>query len=430
MISKTKFFRSVGYKPHPVQKLVHDSKARFRVVAAGSRGGKSIIGGVELATGLLMPDFRAWCISTQYDLADKVFDWCLFYLDRFRYKGKRLLNLARIISASRGSRSIEFPWGSFCRTKSTEKPTSLLGEELDFAVIDEASQIPRSSWEGMIRARLGSRSGKALIISTPNSDGGFFKSTFEKGQDPAERDWASWQFSVAENPFFPPEEFEIARQELSKDVFDEQYRGLFVSRRGKVFSTFSDENLTIKDHREIWPVMVGIHYQANNPCAIVFVTRDPETKDYLVYDEIYEEKSPLALVEEIKAKVRGKLFLGVFLDFHDQALQKEMRMSGFQVAINRKEKGVSKKVSLVKRVEAIQSAIKNREDLPPRLLINRRCLNTIIDFQKAKWPDKRKEEEEKHEKEVPLTKYIFLPVAISYIVSFCEAISGVDLYAG
>src|SRR5574341_1945379 len=93
--AKYKFFADCGYTPHPKQDEVHRSEARFRVIAAGARGGKSMLAGAEIAFTLLQPNKRVWCVATQYELADKEFDWALHFLSKIEVNGRRLLHLAR-----------------------------------------------------------------------------------------------------------------------------------------------------------------------------------------------------------------------------------------------------------------------------------------------------------------------------------------------
>jgi len=173
-IKKSAFFGIIGYHPHERQASIHSSGSRFRVVAAGARSGKSMAAGVEIAYELFKPNRHIWCVATQYELAEKEFDWAVQFLDRGKIKGVKLLDLCRCTMSRKGSKSLETPWGSWARTKSAEKPTSLLGDELDFLVLCEASQIPTVVWERYLRPRIGPRNGKVLACSTPNADAGLF----------------------------------------------------------------------------------------------------------------------------------------------------------------------------------------------------------------------------------------------------------------
>jgi len=428
-MNKAGIFRAMDYYPHAKQAAVHASKARFRIVAAGARAGKSMLAGAEIVCRLLLPDQRIWCVSTQYTLAEKEFDWALQFLDRLKIGRHKALRLAHVSNQQRGSKKISFPWGSFCETKSCEKPQLLLGEELDLIVLCEASQIPRSIWHRQLRARIGPRNGGLLATSTPNADGGLFWEFFQIAENTP--DWERWQFNTIANPTFSKKEWEIAKTELDEKVFAEQYEGRFVSRRGQVFS-MSDGNFidSCFSSFSLLPVLVGVHYRPNNPVAVVFIAVQHEPRRYIVFDEIYDENlTAIDVIPSIKEKMQGfPKFLGVFVDFWDFAIQKEFRQAGLEVGVNRKEKEIGKKLAAMRRIQGLQNALKIREDGQSKLLLHTRCTKTIRDFERCKWPDKRKEEAEVQEKELPLTKYMFAPHAVSYVIAFCENAVGVDFY--
>src|SRR6266705_1521722 len=66
------YFRSVGYEPFKEQWGYHRSKARFRVVTAGRRFGKSKMCGEDvIPKHLLKSGHRTWIVGPQYSLADK-----------------------------------------------------------------------------------------------------------------------------------------------------------------------------------------------------------------------------------------------------------------------------------------------------------------------------------------------------------------------
>lgn len=437
--AKLRFFQKCLYTPHEKQMLLHESQARFRVVAAGARGGKSMAAGAEIAWELLKPDRRIWIVSSQYELASKEMDWALAFLaNAVDSTGKKLLDYGRLISATHGSRQIHFPWGSWCKTKSTEKPQTLLGEELDLLVLGEASQVTRAPWERMLRARLGSRQGRLLAISTPNADGNIFREFFENGQkglagEEEYKDWNSWQFSTLDNPTFSRDEWEKAKIELDEKVFQEQYEGKFVSRRGLVFNTFADTHIIkeIPKHLSESSYFVGIQRGYNNPYAVLFINIDPKTRTYYVVSEIYKTQAlPGEIAKEIHAYLQGKRVVATLGDYRDQEALQSLRSHGISATVNHSEKKISKPQAVMKRLQAIQNCLKIREDVKTaRLYIHESCVNLIRELKECKWPDSPAEGTDRAEIELPLTKYLQTPLALSYVIAFCEQAVGVDIYA-
>src|SRR5687767_6051839 len=75
-VAKGRLFSLVGYAPHPGQWLVHDSHARYRLLACGSRWGKSLAASMEVVAALLQPGDRTlgWIVAPTRDLADRILE--------------------------------------------------------------------------------------------------------------------------------------------------------------------------------------------------------------------------------------------------------------------------------------------------------------------------------------------------------------------
>ena len=144
------------------------TEQKYICVSRPRRFGKSMAGGFEAAFHVAaFADFRVWIVAPIYDLSDKEFDWALDFLGRYEVKpGISLLRMCRLSSPVKGSRAVETPWGSFIKTKSTDNPDSLLGDELDLMILGEAGRIPKTVWERELRARLGPREGMVFAAST------------------------------------------------------------------------------------------------------------------------------------------------------------------------------------------------------------------------------------------------------------------------
>ena len=55
-MSKLEFFNWIGYVPHAGQAQMHDSKARYRLMACGCRWGKSLSAAMEILNAMRIPD--------------------------------------------------------------------------------------------------------------------------------------------------------------------------------------------------------------------------------------------------------------------------------------------------------------------------------------------------------------------------------------
>jgi hypothetical protein len=170
-----------------------------------------------------------WVVAPTYDLADKVFrELVILVAEHLRHRivtlkegEKRLLlrNMAGGISEIRG--------------RSADNPISLLGEGLDWVIVDEAARLKPSIWEGHLSQRLIDRRGWALLISTPRGKG-YFYDLYRRGQgqDP---DYASWNHPSWRNPHLDAALIEEERGRLPERVFRQEYGGEFTEGSGQVF---------------------------------------------------------------------------------------------------------------------------------------------------------------------------------------------------
>jgi hypothetical protein len=224
-IRKRELFRSLGYDPHPGQAEVHRSKALRRVLACGARWGKSTCASMEAIAALLEPSERSigWIVGPSYDLAERIFRPVESLIaQHFEHRvvvskpRERLLivrNLGGGISELRG--------------KSADNPCSLLGEGLDWLIVDEAARLREDTWANYLSQRLLDKQGWALILSTPKGCNWFYK-LHKLGK--RDEHYASWSQPSAANPLLDGEVIEAERKRLTEDVFAQEYLAEFLGR--------------------------------------------------------------------------------------------------------------------------------------------------------------------------------------------------------
>ena len=423
---KMAFFHNAGYIPSPGQEQFHLSLARYRILVAGSRFGKSMAGGYEAAFELMIPGRQIWIVATNYDLAKKEFGWAMNALSSIQYGDSKIIDLCDYHDGDRGPKYIKTPWDSWLYTKSTEERTLLLGEELDLLILGEGSQIPFEAYDRYLRRALISRKGRLICPSTPNSDAGLLMHFWKQVQE-KKPGWAGWQFRSVDSGHLSEEEWKSMKEDMTEENFAEQGEGKFVSRRGKVFR-FGDDHVFKKppEGMEHWPVLMGVRMNFKNPFAILFIAINREERTYWVYDEIYlTEKLPSEIAPLMIQKQKGRHIIGRITEYGDGAKIIEMRKAGIDCTpID--EKAFSKSQATIRRIQAVQNCLKVRPEKGPRLRVSADCVNTIKDLESCTWPDKR---EDKEEIELPLTKHLHAPLALSYVLAYCEALWGINIYA-
>ncbi len=229
--NKPALFRDLRYEPHPGQHEVHKSTASRRIVACGVRWGKSLSAAMEALSAAMEPKARSvgWVCAPTYGLCDMIFrEIVIVVAEHLRHRIVSLKeNEKRLVIRNMGGGLSEI------RGKSADNPVSLLGEGLDWLVVDEAARLKPAIWEGYLTQRLIDKQGWALLISTPRGKG-YFYDLFRRGQgqDP---DYASWNSPSWQNPHLDREIIEAERERLPERVFRQEFGGEFLEGSGQVF---------------------------------------------------------------------------------------------------------------------------------------------------------------------------------------------------
>lgn len=389
VFDKEAYYEHTGYTPHEAQKVIHDSKARFRVVVAGRRWGKSLMAAKEIEPVLMLPGRRVWIVAPVYDLTDKVFRevWDSLIL-------KQGLPTER---KSDRERIIKFVWGATLEGKSAENPDSLLGEGLDLLVIDEAAKIKREIWEKYLRPTLTDRQGAALFISTPEGYN-WFHQIYLRGQDLEHPRWQSFQFPSWANPHLAATEIEEAKRVLASETFAQEYGAQFTTFAGRVYKEFDRSVHVIEPFLipESWQRYRAIDFGYTNPFVCLFLAVDEDENVY-IYDEHYQAgKTTDYHLAEIKRR-RGN-FQASFCDPSARQLIEDMRSKGLNLtpAVHDLRSGI----------EAVREKLRIKEDGPPpdrvgagwpSLFVFKSCPNTIFEFEQYRYPETKGDGSEKEE---------------------------------
>lgn len=207
---------------HQLQMEIADHPARFRVVSAGRRWGKTLMAcDLALQTGL--EGKRAWWVAPTYPVAQVAWR-------ELRYASRQIPG----VDISESERRISYPTGGWVQVRSADNPDSLRGDGLDLVVIDEAAFVSEEAWSEALRPALADRRGKALIISTPKGRNWFWRA-YQMGQDPSQGEWRSWQAPTSSNPHIARQELLDAKAGLPERVWRQEFMAEFLEDGGSVF---------------------------------------------------------------------------------------------------------------------------------------------------------------------------------------------------
>ena len=247
----------LNFALHEKQREVFTSKARFKVVAAGRRGGKSYLAAIELLVKGLETENKAG-----FDLRNKE----VWYVAPTFEQGKKVMwNLMKDLGQDIIQKTFEntamltLVNGRVIRIVGSDRPDSLRGVGLSHIVCDEYAFMRPEVWDLILRPTLSEVRGSATFIGTPDGKNHFYDLWLFAGKE-ENADWASFHFCSLDNPMIAEEEIENARNTMSAQAFRQEYEASFMSAGG---GSFSEEEVIYAQR----PDEPGTVYMAVDPAG-------------------------------------------------------------------------------------------------------------------------------------------------------------------
>lgn len=227
------------------------SPARFKVVAAGRRWGKTAMGlmmtvkGHGPKRGVLrgaMDGATIGWVAPTYGITDTVI-----------WPDLKRACAPAAIRVSEKEHKITLPGGGSIKVMSADQPENLRGAGWDGMVLDEAAFIDEGAWREVLRPALADRQGWAVFISTPNGFNWFYKRFEEAGYTPG---WERWQRPTSENHIIPASEIDASRVEMGPRAFAQEMGASFLSMEGAFFDgAYFGDHIWFTD----WPAEGVVH---------------------------------------------------------------------------------------------------------------------------------------------------------------------------
>lgn len=207
---------------HPAQLEIFHSEARFKVVAAGRRFGKSRLAAWILLIKALQSESKdVFYIGPTFQQSKDIM-WAML----------KELGDGLITAAHENTAVLTLVNGRKIYLKGSDRPDTLRGVGLAYVVLDEYASMKPNVWEQIIRPTLADVRGGAMFIGTPAGKNHFY----DVYQDAMELDdWESFQFNSTDNPFIPDDEIEAARSSMSSMSFRQEFEASFETFTGGVF---------------------------------------------------------------------------------------------------------------------------------------------------------------------------------------------------
>lgn len=271
----------------PPQQIISDSGARFRVVAAGRRFGKSFLSINELAKYARYPGAKCLYVAPTYRQAKTVI-WDEIKTQLIARKWVKKINESDL--------TITLVNGSQIAIRSTDNYDALRGGKYDFIVLDECADMNPAAWFQVLRPTLSDTGGHAMFIGSPKGRNWFYDLWL---QGSATTDWQSWQYTTLDGGNVPESEIEDAKRDLGTREFEQEYLARFVSYSGVIFYAFAEDNIQKLSHKleDRTPLHIGMDFN-NNPMSAVVAIKGPDWLHIIDEIEIYGSNT-YEMVQEI-----------------------------------------------------------------------------------------------------------------------------------
>ena len=242
----------------PPQFDVFQSNARFRVLVAGRRFGKTYLAMTELCRAAWTSGSLVWYVGPTYKQAKRIAWRPLKEMTRLYWK--RPPNETDL--------RIELITGGIICLRGADNYDSLRGDGLDFLVLDEYASIAQPAWPEVLRPALADRRGRALFIGTPHGYNHFYD-LHQEAQN--KTDWAVFQYTTEQGGNVAREEIELATHELDERTYRQEFQASFENlTAGMVYYPFSrSDNVRPLQYDPRLPIFWSLDFNIDPMCSVI-----------------------------------------------------------------------------------------------------------------------------------------------------------------
>lgn len=236
------------------QKVIAQSDARFRVLCAGRRFGKSILAIREMAKFARQPNKAIMYVAPTYGMARNII---------FEPLKQKMRDLRWVKKINETRMEITLVNNSKIMLRGAENYDALRGTGVDFLVMDEMADIKPEAWSEVLRPTLSAQNppGSALFVSSPKGLN-HFKDLFDLGK--TQDEWESWQMTTIEGGNVPPEEVEAAKRDLDEKTWRQEYEASFENYSSLIYWAFDlEESVQKWEPKELKQVMLFCDFNVN-----------------------------------------------------------------------------------------------------------------------------------------------------------------------
>ena len=225
----------------PWQQEVWDDPARFKVIAAGRRTGKSRLAAYKLIVeALSSTKGQVFYVAPTQGQARDIMWQALLEIGHSVIASSHINNL-----------QIKFINGAVLALKGADRPETMRGVSLKYLVMDEYADMKPEVWEQILRPALADQKGGAMFIGTPMGRNHFYELyTYASVGD--DETFNGFHFTSYDNPLLDADEIEAAKKSMSSFSFRQEFMASFEAMGGELFKEeyvkFSEEEPTDGDY--------------------------------------------------------------------------------------------------------------------------------------------------------------------------------------
>jgi hypothetical protein len=348
--------------------------SRFRVVVAGRRFGKTHLATWELAKAALSgKEKNCWYVAPTYKAAKEI-AWDML---------QKILPEEYISKKNESSLAITLRNGSVIALKGAEKPDSLRGRALDFAIMDEFADMKPNTWTEVLRPSLSDREGNAMWIGTPKGRNHFYD-LWTYGLD-EHLGWSSYQFTTLDGGNVSAEEINAARNDLDERTFKQEYEAKFVNYSGIIYYNFSREESVKLIADDGTPLHIGMDFNLDPMSAVVCIRQG---QDLLAIDEIVMYGSN---TDEMADEIRQRYPNRQITIYPDPASRQRKTSAGGRTDLSILQnagfavKAKTSHPAIRDRINAVNSRLKSGQGR--HLFIDPKCKQTIKSLERQTYKE-------------------------------------------
>ena len=226
-------------RAHPEQTRLVNSPARFKVVPAGRRSGKTerakrrVVRAAMDVTTFRFPDPMFACAAPTYNQAKQI-----YWKDL-----KRMIPPWMKRKVFETDLSIELITGATIKVVGMDKPERIEGSPWDGIILDEYANMKEEAWEANVLPALTDRKGWAWLIGVPEGRNHYYD-TYKNAGGPwnIRNDGQDWDaFTWKSIDIMDPEEIMLRRSQMDELTFQQEYEASFINFAGQAYYPFRED---------------------------------------------------------------------------------------------------------------------------------------------------------------------------------------------